>query len=311
MLSYLRNHHAGLLALFIALSGTSYAVETGSIDGREIRNNSVTTRDLRNNSVLGRDLRNGRVSGRDLRDGTVSGRDLRDGTVSGRELRDAVTVAARMGIRIYSVGFGSQAGGYMPIGEQDGQTLYLAVFEDDPGLDLAECRHDLASQQLELAHDVRVRHPREEQPADDVGGAVLLDERPEGGHHLLEGGPLERPAAEQTPPVGVHHPVARLVRDGVQEHQQPVPAPPLLVGLQQRQRELLEKRYDLRDDPSDVMMSGGRKAVQQGVRVKLNGDATWESLAEMSPEEIKENNLFPYGFRPLPHVHCFVNVLQA
>jgi hypothetical protein len=88
MLSYLRNHHAGLLALFIALSGTSSAVATGSIDGREIRNNSVTTRDLRNNSVLGRDLRNGRVGGADLRDGSVSGRDLRDSSATGDDVAE-------------------------------------------------------------------------------------------------------------------------------------------------------------------------------------------------------------------------------
>ncbi len=71
--------------------------------------------------------------------------------------------------------------------------------------------------------------------------------------------------------------------------------------FQQRQQELLERRYDLGDNPSGVMMSAGRKAVQQGVRVKLHGGATWERLAEMSPEEIKRRDLFPRGFRPLPH----------
>ncbi len=72
--------------------------------------------------------------------------------------------------------------------------------------------------------------------------------------------------------------------------------------LIERQKKLLEKRYDLRDMPSNVKMSGGRKAVQKGVRVKLHGDMTWEKLAEMSPEEIKRKNVFPMGFRPLPHV---------
>jgi len=28
---------------------------------------------------------------------------------------------------------------------------------------------------------------------------------------------------------------------------------------------------------------------------------TWEKLAEMTPEEIKEKGLFPKGFMPLPH----------
>ncbi|MCF8024885.1 MAG: cytochrome B6 [Desulfobacteraceae bacterium] len=68
-----------------------------------------------------------------------------------------------------------------------------------------------------------------------------------------------------------------------------------------RQQKLLEKRYDLSDMPSDTMMSAGRKPVQQGVRVKLHGDLTWEELSEMSPAEIKKKDLFPMGFRPLPH----------
>lgn len=69
----------------------------------------------------------------------------------------------------------------------------------------------------------------------------------------------------------------------------------------ERQRELLNQRYDLDDNPSDAMMAAGRKPVQSGVRVKLHGDAAWERLASMTPAEIKEADLFPHGFRPLPH----------
>jgi cytochrome c peroxidase len=71
--------------------------------------------------------------------------------------------------------------------------------------------------------------------------------------------------------------------------------------VMERQRKLLEARYDLSDNPSQVMMSAGRKAVQQGVRVKLPKGMTWQQLAAMTPEEIKQKNLFPMGFRPLPH----------
>ena len=69
----------------------------------------------------------------------------------------------------------------------------------------------------------------------------------------------------------------------------------------QRQQELLEQRYDLSDNPSDVMMSAERKPVQQGVRVKLHGGVTWQELSQMTPAQIKERDLFPHGFRPLPH----------
>jgi cytochrome c peroxidase len=72
--------------------------------------------------------------------------------------------------------------------------------------------------------------------------------------------------------------------------------------VQSDQQALLTKRYDLRNNPSNVKMSGNRKAVQQGVRVKPHGGATWASLNGMSPEQIRGQNLFPYGFRPLPHV---------
>jgi cytochrome c peroxidase len=68
-----------------------------------------------------------------------------------------------------------------------------------------------------------------------------------------------------------------------------------------RHHELLQRRYDLSDKPSDELMSGGRKAVQQGVRVKLPPDTSWQRLAELTPDEIKTRNLFPMGLRPLPH----------
>ena len=68
-----------------------------------------------------------------------------------------------------------------------------------------------------------------------------------------------------------------------------------------RQRALLEERYDLGNRPSNVRMSAGERAVQQGVRVKLRPGATWQQLSTASPDEVKQKNLFPMGFRPLPH----------
>src|SRR3954454_13724155 len=71
----------------------------------------------------------------------------------------------------------------------------------------------------------------------------------------------------------------------------------------QRQADLLNQRYDLSDQPiPGGMMSGGRKLIQGGVRVKLPPGVTWESLAAMSPDEIRQRSLLPAGFMPLPHV---------
>jgi cytochrome c peroxidase len=74
-------------------------------------------------------------------------------------------------------------------------------------------------------------------------------------------------------------------------------------AVMQRQRALFTERYDLADKPiAGVKMSGGRKAVQGGVRVKLPSGVTWDQLAAMTPDEIREKNLFPAGFLRLPHV---------
>jgi cytochrome c peroxidase len=72
--------------------------------------------------------------------------------------------------------------------------------------------------------------------------------------------------------------------------------------VMQRQSSLLGQRYDLSNRPMGVMMSGGRKPVQDGVRVKLPEGVTWDSLAAMTPDEIRDRNLLPAGFLPLPHV---------
>jgi cytochrome c peroxidase len=74
-------------------------------------------------------------------------------------------------------------------------------------------------------------------------------------------------------------------------------------AVQQRQRALLESRYDLADRPiPNVKMSGGRKTVQGGVRVKLPDGVTWDKLASMTAEQIREQKSFPAGFLRLPHV---------
>jgi cytochrome c peroxidase len=69
-----------------------------------------------------------------------------------------------------------------------------------------------------------------------------------------------------------------------------------------RHTKLLEERYDLSDRPAKgVTMSRG-KPVQEGIRVKLPaGVKSWEELAAMTPEEIREKGLWPKGFLPLPH----------
>jgi hypothetical protein len=57
--------------LFIVLGGTSYAVATGSIDSREIKNNTVRSKDIRNNDVRSKDVRNSSLLSKDFKPGQL------------------------------------------------------------------------------------------------------------------------------------------------------------------------------------------------------------------------------------------------
>jgi len=71
--------------------------------------------------------------------------------------------------------------------------------------------------------------------------------------------------------------------------------------VMQAHRAFLAERYDLDDQPAaGVTMSRG-KAVQQGVRVRLKAGVTWARLAELTAGEIRAQDIYPAGFRPLPH----------
>ncbi|NOJ40043.1 cytochrome B6 [Bradyrhizobium australiense] len=104
--------------------------------------------------------------------------------------------------------------------------------------------------------------------------------------------------ADPLPPDATYRPLPTLPLDAVKaldEAQKP--------QVMQRQQALFERRYDLSNRPiANFMMSGGRKPVQGGVRVKLPAGVTWDSLSAMGPNEIRERGLLPAGFMPLPHV---------
>src|SRR5258708_33350478 len=67
-----------------------------------------------------------------------------------------------------------------------------------------------------------------------------------------------------------------------------------------RQRKLLESRYDLtpRLDPNAKMSRG--KPLAGGPTARLPQGVNWESLAAMSPDEIRRRDIFPYIALPLP-----------
>jgi cytochrome c peroxidase len=73
------------------------------------------------------------------------------------------------------------------------------------------------------------------------------------------------------------------------------------AAVTERHQALLRERYDLGDHPAKGVTKSGGAPVQEGVRVRLPKGTTWEKLAAMTPEEIRNKDLFPAGFLPLPH----------
>ncbi|MER8874709.1 cytochrome B6 [Mesorhizobium sp. M0814] len=105
-------------------------------------------------------------------------------------------------------------------------------------------------------------------------------------------------ASDPLPPDLTYRPLPSLPLSAVKENDEA--QKPAVI---ERQRKLLESRYNLADRPMQgVMMSGGRKVVQEAVRVKLPAGETWDSLAAKTPQEIRDRGLLPNGFLPLPHV---------
>ncbi|MNX15887.1 Cytochrome c551 peroxidase precursor [compost metagenome] len=72
-------------------------------------------------------------------------------------------------------------------------------------------------------------------------------------------------------------------------------------GVMNRQKSLLDSRYDLADRRTSFATMSRGKPIQEGVRIKLPAGVSWQQLAGMSPDEIRRRGLWPKGFLPLPH----------
>jgi cytochrome c peroxidase len=73
------------------------------------------------------------------------------------------------------------------------------------------------------------------------------------------------------------------------------------AGVMAAHQKLLEERYDLtRHVDESVRMTRG-KPIPVGPTARLKNGVTWEQLSQMSPEEIRDREVFPY--LPLPHVN--------
>src|SRR5712691_10644851 len=68
------------------------------------------------------------------------------------------------------------------------------------------------------------------------------------------------------------------------------------AGIDKRQQDLLAARYDLGDRPAAGATMSRGKPIQSGVRVKPPAGVTWDALARMTSDEIRDKGVFPAGF---------------
>jgi hypothetical protein len=98
---YRPRHHVvvAYLALFVALSGTSYAVARNSVGHKQIRTNAVRAPEVRANAIGNSELQDNSVGGAELANGQVGTNDMAANSVDGSKVADG------------SLGFGDAAPG--------------------------------------------------------------------------------------------------------------------------------------------------------------------------------------------------------
>jgi cytochrome c peroxidase len=71
-------------------------------------------------------------------------------------------------------------------------------------------------------------------------------------------------------------------------------------GVMDAQKKLLESRYNLTPKFDNAVKMSRGKPLAVGPTAKLNGGKSWDDLGQMSPDDIKKQNLFPYPSLPHP-----------
>ncbi|HVS37226.1 MAG TPA: cytochrome B6 [Gemmataceae bacterium] len=73
------------------------------------------------------------------------------------------------------------------------------------------------------------------------------------------------------------------------------------AAVMERQKKLLEERYDLTLHPDAAVKMTHGKPIQVGPTARPPSGMTWEKLAALSPDDVRDKGLFPQGYLPLPH----------
>jgi hypothetical protein len=136
--SHVRNNVIGYLALFVALSGSAYAVTAprNSISSKSIRNGQVRSPDLQDNGVAGIDLQDGGVQSGDIQDGGVQSIDLAPGAVQATNLA-AGAIGAPGFARISSSGSVLSGRGVAGVTHTNGTGTYCITMNFTPQVAVA------------------------------------------------------------------------------------------------------------------------------------------------------------------------------
>ncbi|MFN2616379.1 MAG: hypothetical protein ABR581_04555 [Thermoleophilaceae bacterium] len=104
------------IALFLAMGGVSWALATGSITTREIKNSTIRSRDIHNRTIRGKDVHRNTLTGSRVRESTL-------GTVPRADGVNRYAVVSSAGIVARSRGLSSavrtSAGHYQAIFNRD------------------------------------------------------------------------------------------------------------------------------------------------------------------------------------------------
>jgi hypothetical protein len=93
---YVRRHHAGLLALVVALGGTAYAAN--KIHSKDIAPNAVKAKHVKAGAIRAKQIRDGTVGAAEIGPGAVTDAAIAPGAVGGGDLRCPAGLALRAGL---------------------------------------------------------------------------------------------------------------------------------------------------------------------------------------------------------------------
>jgi hypothetical protein len=108
-----------LVALFVALGGSAYALSNNSVKSRHIANGQVKTEDLDDSAVTGAKINAGAVKGGDVGDDELTGEDVEGDSLSGQDIDEASLEARELPPMGSLVGQGQDLG-------SGGETRFIA-----------------------------------------------------------------------------------------------------------------------------------------------------------------------------------------